>query len=172
MSRIVLVTGGARSGKSRHALVRASAYGNKAFVATAEAVDAEMAGRIAAHKKDRGKAFVTVEEPLEIAASVLNLPPRVEVAVVDCLTVWLANLVHHLGSGRDSYPQVEAFLGLLDKPPRDLIIVANEIGMGVVPESALGREFRDLAGRVNQEVARRADEVVFMVSGIPMTVKS
>ena len=171
MSHVLLVTGGARSGKSRYALERALTYRSKAFIATAEAVDAEMADRIAMHKKERGKAFLTVEEPADVATAVRRLPQHVEVAVIDCLTVWLANLMHRFGCRQDTYPAVDALLDLLDRPPCDLILVSNEVGMGIVPETETGRFFRDIAGRVNQEAARRANEVVFMVSGIPVTVK-
>ncbi len=174
---IALVTGGARSGKSRHALELASAYRRKAFVATAQPIDDEMRQRIDVHRQERDASFVTVEEPLDVASAIAELPASIEVAVIDCLTVWLGNLLHVAETGGDagqdlsrlgSFAQIQGFLELLDQRPAvDLIVVTNEVGMGIVPASPLGRVFRDLAGSLNQAVATRADQVVLMVSGIP-----
>lgn len=172
MSTITLITGGARSGKSRYALERAMKYERRGFIATAEPVDDEMRIRIERHRKERGAAYLTVEEPLDIAAAVSAMKGTADVALVDCLTVWLGNLMH-------AYPEVKAaecaeyrsFLRLAEAAPLDLIIVTNEVGMGIVPPSELGREFRDAAGMLNQESSRRADTVVFMVSGLPLYVK-
>lgn len=175
---VVLVTGGARSGKSRHAEALALRRPDPAYVATAEAMDAEMAERIRRHREERGDRFVTVEEPQRLARALAGLPAGCGVAVVDCLTVWLGNLLHaaerggaELSARPDDHPEVAALLALLDSPPRDLVLVTNEVGWGVVPATPLGRVFRDLAGRVNQAVAARADRVVLLVSGVPMTVK-
>ena len=171
MNRIVLITGGARSGKSRYALNEAERASKRAFIATAERTDDEMRARISRHQKERGSAYITVEEPLDLASALDRIPADIEVAVVDCLTVWLGNLMHYRSSAKDAYDEVDAFLGVIKAPPCKLVIVSNEVGMGLVPESAMGRRFRDLAGQVNQAVAAMADRVVFMVSGVPIPAK-
>ena len=169
---ITLVTGGARSGKSRRALELAAPYGRKAFIATCEPIDEEMRRRIAAHREERDASYETFEEPRDLAAALARLPTGVEVAVIDCLTVWLGNLSHHAAMGADlsqlsTFPEIAAFLERLDDPPTcDLIVVTNEVGMGLVPATALGRAYRDLAGSVNQRVAARAQRVILMVSGV------
>jgi adenosylcobinamide kinase/adenosylcobinamide-phosphate guanylyltransferase len=170
--KTTLVTGGSRSGKSRRALELALPRNGKAFIATAEAVDDEMRARIAKHRLDRGEEFFTVEEPFDIAGAVRSLPNGIEVAVIDCLTVWLGNLVHRHDGAAQPFPEVPALVELVRDSPCDLIIVTNEVGMGIVPANELGRHFRDLAGTVNQAIATLADEVVLMVSGIPIVIKS
>ena len=175
---LTLITGGARSGKSRYALELAEAFAHRAFLATAEAFDEEMRRRIEAHREERSGAFFTVEEPLELARSLGELPPETEVVVVDCLTVWLGNLMYHANPGvlpagdeARHFRQTRELLERIDAGlPYDLILVGNELGMGLVPAEAESRAFRDLAGRLNQEIARRADRVVLMVSGLPLDV--
>ncbi len=170
--KTTLLTGGGRSGKSRRALELALPRESKAFIATAEALDDEMRARIEKHRLDRGDEFLTVEEPFDLAGAVRSLPEGVEVAVVDCLTVWLGNLVHRHDGEAKPFPEVPAFVELVRDPPCDLIIVTNEVGMGIVPANELARRFRDLAGTVNQAVATLVDEVVLMVSGIPVVIKN
>ena len=173
MNAVTFVTGGNRSGKSRYALSLALGRARRAFVATAEAIDDEMRRRIERHRADRGGSFRTVEAPLDLAGALASLPPGTEIAVVDCLTVWLANVLHARGARPDEdYPEVAAFLRAIERPPCDLAIVSNEVGLGVIAADARTRFYVDLAGRVNQEVARRADRVVFVVSGIPVVIKS
>ena len=172
MNRITLVTGGSRSGKSSYALSLAANHeGKKAFVATAQPFDNEMRERIRMHRLSRGDAFLTVEEPLDPARALRSLPADTAVAVVDCLTVWLGNLMHNGGGIDDTYPQTASMMELLKDPPLRLILVTNETGMGVVPHNDMVRRFRDLAGRINQEAAALSDKVVLMVCGIPVTVK-
>jgi adenosylcobinamide kinase/adenosylcobinamide-phosphate guanylyltransferase len=169
---IVFVTGGGRSGKSAYAVSLARSYsGKRAFIATAEPFDEEMRARIQQHKKERGDEFCTIEEPIMLADVVKSLAGKFEVAVVDCLTVWLGNLMHREENGNIECAQVARLLELLDDPPCDLIIVSNEVGMGVIPHNAMARCFRDVAGRLNQRVAKRAERVILMVSGVPVTVK-
>ena len=168
---LILVTGGARSGKSRHALDLAAPYAVKAFLATAEPVDAEMRERIARHRADRGDSFLTVEAPIDLAGALRALSANTEVAVVDCLTVWLGNLMHAGSAHDNAFPETEALLEVLANPPCDIITVSNEVGMGIVPDNPMARRFRDLAGRLNQDVARLANRLDLVVSGIPMTVK-
>jgi adenosylcobinamide kinase/adenosylcobinamide-phosphate guanylyltransferase len=142
-------------------------------VATAVAVDEEMAARIRHHREERGTGLLTVEEPRDLAGALAGLPPGTGAAVVDCLTVWLGNLVHERAGDAvlddpAIFPEVGAFLRRLEDPPCHLVVVSNELGWGVVPATPLGRAFRDLAGRVNEEVARRSDRVVLMVCGRPL----
>lgn len=177
---LTLITGGARSGKSAQALELAEPFPSRMFVATAQAFDTEMARRIEAHQEERRGAYETIEEPLELTVALRKIPPSVDVVVVDCLTVWLGNLTYEAEQRGDVWPTgprdsrpVMDFLDLLEEPmPWHLILVSNELGMGLVPIEPMGRAFRDLAGRVNQEAARRAGQVLFMVSGLPMTVKA
>lgn len=168
MSRVVLITGGARSGKSGHALELARGYQSKAFIATALAGDEEMRERIARHRAEREASFTTVEEPLDLAAALRSLNPRTGVAVVDCLTLWVANLMEQSDGQDGDFRRTDEFLAALEDPPCDVVVVTNEVGMGIVPANAAARRFRDLAGRLNQRVAAVADEVIFMVCGMPM----
>jgi len=170
---VLLVTGGGRSGKSRYALQRAAAYERKGFVATAEAFDDEMRIRIEKHRQERAGRFLTVEAPVALADAICGLSGRVDVAVVDCLTVWLGNLMHKQGVDDDTgtYPELELLLDLLADPPMDVILVTNEVGLGIIPGDSLSRAYRDLAGIMNQRVAAAADEVVMVVCGLPMVLK-
>jgi adenosylcobinamide kinase/adenosylcobinamide-phosphate guanylyltransferase len=157
---IVLVGGGARSGKSRWALARARRHGGRlVFIATAEALDDEMAERIAKHRKERGDEFLTVEEPLDLARAIRSV--NCDAIVVDCLTLWLSN-----GSC-----DVEQTIVAAKEHTAEVIFVTNEVGCGIVPDNALAREFRDRAGWANQRFAEAADEVYWMVFGQPLRVK-
>jgi adenosylcobinamide kinase/adenosylcobinamide-phosphate guanylyltransferase len=168
---IVLVTGGARSGKSKYAETRARALGSRRlYVATAEANDEEMAQRIAEHKKRRGNDWVTIEEPLELAEALLAQRGRMDCALVDCLTLWLSNLLLHRDS-ESAQGKVEELVQTLPQLDFHVILVTNEVGWGIVPDNPLARQFRDLAGWANQRIAAITDEVVLTVAGIPMIVK-
>ena len=171
MKSITLVTGGSRSGKSKHALELAASYNNKAFIATAEATDDEMRARIERHRRERDPSFRTWEEPIDLVVALKSLPGNTEVAVVDCLTVWLGNLFYREKINNETCPEIEAFLGILEAPPCHLILVTNEVGMGVIPADTATRLFRDTAGSINQILAELAHEVIFSVSGIPMRIK-
>ncbi len=165
---IILVGGGARSGKSRHALEFARRRGKRlAFLATAQVFDAEMEARIARHRAERGTEFRTIEEPIEIAAAIREADA--DAMVVDCLTLWLSNIM--LTFGRDVDAEIEKVLNAARQSPAAVILVTNEVGCGIVPESTLGRDFRDHAGILNQRVAAIADEVYWMVFGCPLRVK-
>ncbi|HXG50429.1 MAG TPA: bifunctional adenosylcobinamide kinase/adenosylcobinamide-phosphate guanylyltransferase [candidate division Zixibacteria bacterium] len=169
--RIIFVTGGARSGKSKYAEARAEALGKRPlYFATAEAMDEEMAQRIAAHRKRRGEHWETVEEPFELAQVLLSYRGRADCALVDCLTLWLSNLLL-LGGESAAEARVKTLLETLPSLDFHVVLVGNEVGCGVVPENALARRFRDLAGWTHQRVAAAADEVVLMVAGTPLTVK-
>jgi len=171
MKRIILVTGGSRSGKSKHALELAASYNNKAFIATAEATDDEMQARIERHRRERDPSFHTWEEPVDLEMALKSLPEETEVAVLDCITVWLGNLFYREKITDGTCPEIDAFLGVLSDPPCHLILVTNEVGMGIIPGDSGTRRFRDLAGSINQQLAERAHEVIFVVCGIPLRVK-
>ena len=172
MKRVTLVTGGARSGKSRHALSLMAPYGKRAFIATAEAMDEEMCERIANHQAERDDSYLTVEAPVRLADAIRGLPGEVEAAIVDCLTVWMGNLMHHLEDDDAAIQRETAeLLEALRDPPVDIVLVTNELGMGIVPDNPMSRRFRDLAGWLNQDVAAVADTVTFVVSGMPMNLK-
>ncbi len=167
---IVLVGGGARSGKSSFAEQWAERrHGRATYLATAEARDEEMRDRIAHHRARRGAMWRTIEEPLRLAAALRDLRDE-PCVLVDCLTLWLSNVM--LDADRDAGAEVEALTAEVEQwGGADLVLVTNEAGCGVVPENALAREFRDLAGRLNQSMAAAADEVYWMVFGQPLHVK-
>ena len=167
MTRTILVTGGARSGKSRYAEQLAHDSGLPVtVVVTAQALDDEMRARIERHRTERGDTFRTVEEPRRLAEALLSIQ-EADVILVDCLTVWLGNLMHYGGADKE----IPLFLKAVRTVSADVILVTNEGGMGIIPHDAMTREYRDRAGFLNQDVAALADEVVFTVSGIPMTIK-
>ncbi|HEX9444146.1 MAG TPA: bifunctional adenosylcobinamide kinase/adenosylcobinamide-phosphate guanylyltransferase [Candidatus Binatia bacterium] len=170
-SRIVLVTGGARSGKSRYAEERAGKAGRRLlYVATAEARDEEMARRIADHRARRGGAWLTVEEPVEITRRLLEQRGKVDAALVDCLTLWVSNLLLR-GDEKAARTAVEELAENTREINFPLFLVTNEVGWGIVPDNPLARAFRDLTGWTSQRLAAAADEVVLMVAGVPMIVK-
>ncbi len=163
---IILVGGGSRSGKSRYALELATQRGVRpAFLATAQAFDDEMTERIRKHRDERGGAFTTWEEPFEIAER-LRARHECDVIVVDCLTLWVSNLM----LADREIPGAE-LIAAARAVSATVIFVSNEVGCGIVPENALARRFRDLAGALNQQVAAAADEVYWMAFGIPLKVK-
>ena len=135
------------------------------LIATAEALDEEMAARIARHRAERGDRWRTIEAPLALAEALAQVGPQ-ETAVVDCLTLWVSNLMH---AGRDIGTQTDGLLAALRG--RDALLVANEVGLGIVPDNALARRFRDEAGRLNQRVAAVADRVAFLAAGLPLWLK-
>ncbi|MBK9170329.1 MAG: bifunctional adenosylcobinamide kinase/adenosylcobinamide-phosphate guanylyltransferase [Bryobacterales bacterium] len=166
---LILVGGGARSGKSRHALALARERGsNLAFVATAQALDAEMEERIARHRAERDPSFTTFEEPLDVAELLERIGGSFDAILVDCLTLWVSN---HLLAGSDPEALGGDLVAAAAGAPAAVILVTNETGCGIVPENALARRFRDAAGNVNQAAATRAIEVYWMVFGVPLRVK-
>jgi adenosylcobinamide kinase / adenosylcobinamide-phosphate guanylyltransferase len=173
MASITLITGGARSGKSFFAQELAKQYnGNRIFIATAQGFDVEMEERIKNHRAERGEHFSTVEAPLDLAAALRNVPDDAAVVLIDCLTVWLGNLMYRHENDRAAIDAaITDFTGILDVISQDIVIVTNEVGMGIVPGNFLARHYRDIAGSLNREVARKAAKVYLCVCGIPVAVK-
>ena len=169
LTPVTLVFGGARSGKSRFAEALVEGQGGSCiYLATAEPGDGEMAERIRLHRERRGPRWETVEEPLDLAGALRRVSTAEGAVLVDCLTLWLSNL---LGAERDVAAETERLVGALPALPGPVVLVSNEVGLGVVPVGALARRFVDLAGRLHQEVARVADSVVFMAAGLPLHMK-
>ena len=169
--RVVLVGGGVRSGKSRFALARARSLGaRRGFVATGQAFDAEMAARIAEHQRTRDADFATFEEPIALTAR-LHALPALDVVVVDCLTLWLSNLMLADHTVAQITARIDELVGALLDRPFHTILVTNEVGMGIVPETALGRAFRDLAGIAHQRLAAIADEVYLAALGCVLRLR-
>jgi adenosylcobinamide kinase/adenosylcobinamide-phosphate guanylyltransferase len=169
--QIILVTGGARSGKSNYAEMRALRLGQRrVYIATAEAKDEEMSRRITEHKRRRGNDWETIEEALELSSTLLARQDRTECALVDCLTIWLSNLLLQRG-GECALKKVAELVETLPRLNFAVVLVTNEVGWGIVPDNVLAREFRDLAGWTNQQIAAVADEVILTVAGLPLIVK-
>lgn len=170
---LTLVLGGARSGKSRYAQQAAHAWAQArgvvpTFIATATGDDEEMADRIARHQLDRGGLWRTLEAPLALAETLAGLGPE-DVAVVDCLTLWLSN---SMAEATGNVARIEALVPALSACRARLWAVSNEVGWGIVPDNALARRFRDAAGALHQNIARVADEAVLIVAGLPMILKA
>jgi adenosylcobinamide kinase/adenosylcobinamide-phosphate guanylyltransferase len=168
---VTLVLGGARSGKTSYALkaaeTAAASGGRLVMIATAEALDDEMRDRIDRHKAERGDAWHTVEAPLNLPQALLKLQPG-DVAVVDCLTLWVNNL---MAQERDVKAAVDALLFAAAQVKGPTWLISNEVGMGIVPDNALARRFRDECGRMHQQVAARADHAVLIAAGLPLILK-
>ena len=163
----VLVLGGARSGKSRYAEgVADSVAGDRLYIATAQPGDEEMAARIAAHRQRRGSGWTTLEAPLELAQALAGADAPF--VLIDCVTLWISNL---LLADVEIAPRVEALAEALRARHGTVAVVSNEVGLGIVPDNALARRFRDEAGLANQRLAQACDEVVFLAAGLPMKLK-
>ncbi len=167
MSFVTFVLGGARSGKSRYAEGLAAKHrGSKTYIATAEAIDAEMQDRIAQHRKQRGEGWNTLEAPLDLVSAVAA--QRTGLVLIDCITVWINNLMHR---GRDVRAEIQKLCEVLSATDARVVMVSNEVGLGIVPDNALARAFRDEQGFANQRIAEIADEVIFLAAGVPMVLK-
>ena len=173
MGTVTLITGGARSGKSAHALTLAqqASGARRFFIATAEALDDEMRERIAHHRAGRSADFATIEEPIAIGAVLLELTSRADVVVVDCLTLWISNLLMTRRSDEEILAEARGLADAMAGAPFASIVVTDEVGAGIVPENAMARRFRDLLGWTNQALAQAAERVLLMVAGYPLRVK-
>ena len=167
----MLVGGGVRSGKSRFALdYAAERFERRAFIATAQAGDEEMAERIRRHQTARGPEWTTIEEPFDLAGTLNRNADAFDGLVVDCLTLWLSNVL--LSPDHEAAKEIETLQQhLRDWKGPGLVLVTNEVGCGIVPDNALAREYRDLAGELNQSLGHLADEIYWMVFGTPLPVK-
>jgi adenosylcobinamide kinase/adenosylcobinamide-phosphate guanylyltransferase len=167
---VTLVIGGARSGKSRHAQALAEAHdGELVFIATGQAFDDEMADRIARHRADRGPRWHTVEAPIALPDAIAQAARPGTAILVDCLTLWASNLMLADEDVAAHVDRLEA--ALAGAAGAAVLLVSNEVGWGIVPDNALARRFRDVAGTINQRIAARADRVVLVAAGLPLTLK-
>lgn len=176
MAHWTFIVGGARSGKSRYALQLAKRIpGKRVFLATAAPGDREMAARIEAHRRERGTSFVTYEEQVELLAKLKFIPGSAKVVVVDCLTLWMSNLMLSGGGSSNEIAfiqdRVRELILVKDRLPFRIIWVSNEVGCGIVPGEPLSRMFQDLLGWTNQQFAEASDRIVQMVAGIPVEVR-
>jgi adenosylcobinamide kinase/adenosylcobinamide-phosphate guanylyltransferase len=165
---VSLILGGARSGKSRYAEGLIAEAGSGLYLATATPGDAEMADRIAAHRARRGPNWDTIEEPLDLAGALHRHSSSGRPILVDCLTLWLSNLLH---AGHEPEQAIAALIETRTAWLSPVVFVSNEIGLGIVPENALARRFRDAAGHLHQALAERAGLVVLLVAGLPVIIK-
>jgi adenosylcobinamide kinase/adenosylcobinamide-phosphate guanylyltransferase len=169
---VTLVLGGARSGKSRYAQELASAFQRVVYFATARRDDAEMRGRIARHRRERPSSWKTIEVSTGLDFALREEDPRADLLLIDCLTLYMANIMGRKSGG---HRPIRSHIQLLCEAVRDaeasLVIVSNEVGSGIVPPFRSGREYRDLLGELNQQIAKLADQVILMVAGLPLTIK-
>lgn len=173
MINLTFVLGGCRSGKSGFALQTAGAIpaDERVFIATSIAFDDEMKARVARHCAERGPGWTTVEAPLALSEAIAENARTGRVILVDCLTLWISNLLLETGAPAAVEARIPHLIRALAQAPCPVVLVANEVGAGIVPENKLARQFRDLAGTANQAVAAAANQVVWVVAGIPVTIK-
>lgn len=169
--RIVFIGGGTRSGKSAFALARARQLGERRlFLATARPEDDEMRQRIEGHRRSRGEAFQTIEEPMAVAPTI-EQHAGYDVVVLDCLTLWLSNLLREGTEPQAILQRVEELAAVLARRALHAVVVSSEVGLGLVPQTPLGRTFRDVAGLAHQRISAAADEVYFAVLGTMLRIK-
>ena len=171
--RTTLVIGGCRSGKSSHALHLADRMGKagKIFLATCIPRDDEMNQRVSRHKAERGPGWTAVETPVFLSEAIQNIGPDADVLLVDCLTLWVSNLMMEHADPDAITDHTRRLIESLAAAACPVILVTNEVGAGIVPDNPLARSFRDAVGQVNQQIAARADQVIWMVAGIPVKIK-
>jgi adenosylcobinamide kinase/adenosylcobinamide-phosphate guanylyltransferase len=173
MGTLTLITGGARSGKSSHAITLAmkTTGARRAFIATAESLDDEMAARIERHRADRPAGFNTIEEPLDVCGVLETIDGRADVVILDCLTLWISNLMSRGDDDTLILAAADHLAVTAVRPGPNVIVVTDEVGWGIVPVNPVARRFRDLLGWTNQKIARAAAEVILMVAGYPLKLK-
>lgn len=177
MSRnLTLVLGGVRAGKSRYAQELAQGGGRVLFVATAEAGDEEMSSRIAAHRAERPRGWATLEEPVDLVTALAPRLPGFDTVLIDCLTLWVSNLLLQDPDDGEVQANIQTrarrLVDLYEQSNSAWIVVSNEVGLGVIPATRLGRDYADALGRVNQQFAAAADEVIVMFAGLPVSLKA
>ncbi|MDD2897345.1 MAG: bifunctional adenosylcobinamide kinase/adenosylcobinamide-phosphate guanylyltransferase [Desulfuromonadaceae bacterium] len=177
MANIIFITGGARSGKSSYAEKRAREFGLQlGYLATAQTLDSEMDERVRRHRSRRGAEWNTIEEPIHLSQTLARLDGQFQAILVDCVTLWLSNLLFkYEDAGEHSEERIQEDVQRLKSTLHGMvtpvILVSNEVGMGIVPDNTLSRQFRDIAGTANQSLAGVADEVHVVISGIPLKLK-
>ena len=173
MNKIIFIIGGCRSGKSTYALQTAEKVPGerKIYIATCVPQDDEMKKRVAKHQTVRSQSWTTVEEPLKLPEAILQNNHRADVILIDCLTLWVSNLLMETSDEKKIEEAISQLIDTLEKATCPIVLVSNEVGSGIVPENPLARQFRDITGWVNQAVAKCANKVIWMVAGIPVTIK-
>lgn len=171
MNKITLILGGARSGKSSYALYLARKHKKVAFIATCLGLDKEMLERISLHKETRPKHWETFEEPKELVKLLRRINNSFDCILIDCLTLLVSNLMLSGNSQKQILKKIEELLFILNKGKAKVILVSNEVGLGLVPAHKMGRDFRDIAGKVNQLAAQQAGQVFFMTAGLALKIK-
>ncbi|MCP4628602.1 MAG: bifunctional adenosylcobinamide kinase/adenosylcobinamide-phosphate guanylyltransferase [bacterium] len=173
MKKKIFVLGGCRSGKSSYALETAHKFcgDNKVFIATCIPHDDEMKQRVARHRQERSQAWEAIEAPIRLAEAITESSRRADAMIVDCLTLWVSNLLMDSDDPDKIEMQIPRLTDAITKTNCPIVLVSNEVGQGIVPENKLARQFRDLVGYVNQAVAGCADEVIWTVAGIPVRIK-
>jgi adenosylcobinamide kinase/adenosylcobinamide-phosphate guanylyltransferase len=171
-NKTIFITGGARSGKSAFAeKLAADRAGRRAYLATAQALDAEMVARIEHHRRRRGDSWDTFEEPLAVAELIGKLNGRYDILLLDCLTLWLSNIIARHENDGDITSLVGSLAMAVKAFHGTVIVVSNEVGLGIVPDNPMARRFRDIAGFANQPLAHASDEAYFLAAGIPVKIK-
>lgn len=173
MRELTFVIGGCRSGKSRHALQLAEQIPaqKRIFVATCVPLDEEMEQRVRRHRKERSQNWITIETPIRLPEIIAENNQKGNVVLIDCLTLWISNIILENNNVDKTELYIEKLKLSLDDIQCPIVLVSNEVGSGIVPENRLARQFRDVVGFVNQKIAARADQVIWMVAGIPVLVK-
>jgi adenosylcobinamide kinase/adenosylcobinamide-phosphate guanylyltransferase len=173
VKRRILVLGGCRSGKSSFALETAQKFkgNNKIFIATCIPGDDEMKQRVARHQQDRSRSWKTIEAPVKLPKAITEYSSSADVIIIDCLTLWVSNLLMNSDDSRKIEIQISLLTGAIEESRCPIVLVSNEVGQGIVPDNKLARQFRDLVGQTNQAVASCVDQVILTVAGIPLTIK-
>jgi adenosylcobinamide kinase/adenosylcobinamide-phosphate guanylyltransferase len=174
-TKTTLIIGGCRSGKSSMAIDLANRYGaseKKIFIATCVPLDTEMQDRVQKHKDERDNLWQTLEIPINLSQAIRENSPNADVILIDCITLWVNNLLMETSDNKTISDNIQDLVSALDAACCPVILVSNEVGTGIVPENALARLFRDYAGFANQQIAKHVQKVIWMVAGIPVTIKA
>ncbi|MBE0446618.1 MAG: bifunctional adenosylcobinamide kinase/adenosylcobinamide-phosphate guanylyltransferase [Actinobacteria bacterium] len=170
--KLILFLGGARSGKSALAEKLASEYADVAYIATADAIDDEMIERIAKHKKSRPSRWITYEVEGDLRGAFKRACSGADAIIIDCMTVYIGGRMHKTAGDHEIMEEIIEIIGDVSRSGKTVLIISNEVGMGVVPEYPVGRRYRDLLGAINQRIAEAADKVILTIAGIPLDIKA